>query len=184
MEITHDLKEEIKFLQNNKHFLGREFLTWLWFKTETTAKTIKHNDYGKFELIVDDKIVLSSNSSTVKENSLKGGTPAFSKEAGNALLSGKMAQELRFILQNQESQWFFTLNANDLNVKNLKCPHIPAEDSTSYFIQRISLIRLVNDLVDTLLKEYLVLKMSAQLEQEIENLQDWMTSKAGVKVLK
>ena len=41
--------DELKFLETNRNFLGREFLTWLWFKSESQNHKIRTKNFGDFQ---------------------------------------------------------------------------------------------------------------------------------------
>ncbi len=169
--------DELKFLQTNRNFLGREFLTWLWFKSESQNHKIKLKDLGEFQLFIDNKIVLSSASGSVRENSLKGGSPAYAQEATAALSAGKMLQEAKFILQNHELHWSFSISAEDLSLKSIRLPNVTKDTSKEHFAQRIAYGRMLNDIIDELYKEYMDLRLTDRFKQEAELIQEWLMNK-------
>lgn len=176
-ELLHD---EIRFLQTNRAFLGREFLTWLWFKSETQNHKLAIGKYGVFHLYIDDKIVLSSTSGSVRENSLKGGTPAYAFEAGSALGTGKLVHEAKFILQDSERQWSFSLLADDLSLRNVRLPAISEADSHAHINQRIVYSQLLSNLIDELFKSFMELRVSEQFYVELTKIREWIENKATI----
>jgi hypothetical protein len=175
--LSESIHDELKFLQTNRNFLGREFLTWLWFKSETQNHKIQTKHYGEFQLFIDNKIVLSSASGSVRENSLKGGSPAYAQEASAALSSGKMLQEAKFVLQNHELHWGFSISADDLALKSIRLPVVAQENTMEHFTQRIAYTRMLNDIIEELYKEYMNLRLTNLFEKEAENIQQWLVGK-------
>jgi hypothetical protein len=167
----------LKFLQTNRNFLGREFLTWLWFKSETQNHKIKTKNLGEFQLFIDNKIVLSSASGSVRENSLKGNSPAYAQEASAALSSGKMLQEAKFILQNQELNWSFSISAEDLSLRGVRLPNISKDTSKEHFAQRVVYTKMLHDILDELYKEYMDLRLTDGFKKETGYLQEWLVGK-------
>ncbi len=56
--VQESIYDELKFLQTNRNFLGREFLTWLWFKSVSQNHKVTIKNLGEFQLFIDNKIVL------------------------------------------------------------------------------------------------------------------------------
>ena len=178
--LNEQLQDELRFLQTNRAFLGREFLTWLWFKTETQNHKLSIGKYGMFHLYIDDKIVLSSSSGSVRENSLKGGTPAYAFEAGSALGTGKLVHEAKFILQDAEKQWSFSLLADDLSLRNVRLPTVVESESHAHINQRIKYSQLLSNLIDDLFKSFMKLRISEQFSEEVSKIREWVTNKVTI----
>ena len=174
------LHEGLSFLQTNRSFLGREFLTWLWFKGETQNHKIVSEQYGSYHLYIDDKIVLSSTSGSVRENSLKGGTPAYAQEACSALGAGKLVHEAKFILQDSERQWSFSIVGDDLSLRNVRLPSVTEADSRAHISQRIMYAHLLSDFIDSLFKEYIKLRLSSQFQDEVTRIREWIDNKVTI----
>ena len=51
---------DILSLIHNKKFFGREFLTWLWFQSDSKSGMIALDESQKVEIWVDNKIILES----------------------------------------------------------------------------------------------------------------------------
>jgi hypothetical protein len=124
--------EQLTTLAKAKGFLGREFLTWLWYVADTTKAPIKVSplttDGGdktfSVDLWVDDRMVLESTAAMAHQSNMKGGDPSKSREADVALKSGKTVRELKLGM-NVKGIGEFTamLGADDLNPRGLKLPN-------------------------------------------------------------
>lgn len=176
MDLTLPL-ESLRYLQTNQSFLGREFLTWLWYYTEAGQHEVNLGELGIYKLFVDDRLVLTSSSGSAHEQSLKGGTPAYAAEALVALQQGKLVQEAKFILQDKEQQWMWTMRAEDLALRGVRLPSVQAPDASTHMQSRISNTQLLLDVVESLFKMYLDLRLSNQFSDELRRIQNWMESK-------
>lgn len=177
MATNEFLIDGLRFLQRNRGFLGREFLTWLWYTSETSKHKIKVDGFGEFKLFLDDKLVLSSSSGSVHENSLKGGTPGYAVEARTALQTGKMVQEAKFILQDGKRQWTWGMKADDLSVRSLRLPTIEESEPAAFILQRMRLVQTLLDVLDTLFKKYMSVRLTPAFAGEIENMTEWLHAK-------
>jgi hypothetical protein len=173
------LHEGLRFLQSNRTFLGREFLTWLWYVTETNNHEVDVPGHGKFQLYVDDKLVLTATSGAAHENILKGGTPAYAAEAKQALLSGKLVAEAKFILQADDKQWMWSMKAEDLSLRGLRIPSVTEPDAASHMSRRLAHIQTLSDVIDHLFKAYMGIRITPQFEDEVKRMSSWMASKVG-----
>lgn len=177
MESNEFLHDGLKYLQTNKGFLGREFLTWIWYTTETQNHRVKIPSLGEYKLYLDDKLILSSTSGSVHESSLKGGTPAYAHEAHIALMAGKLLKEAKFILQDGERQWSWSMKAEDLAFRGVKLPPVQEIDSGSHMAARIRHTQLLVEIVNELFKEFLATRISDRFEDEMKSMHTWARDK-------
>jgi len=83
-----------------KAFLGREFLTWLWFKSEQTGGRIELPGQKVIEVIFLDRMTLDlSDAETPQTVSLKGEHSEL-REGLAALKEGKKIEEARISLRS------------------------------------------------------------------------------------
>jgi hypothetical protein len=173
-------EEGLRYLQTNRAFVGREFLTWLWFVSESQSHLMKVQGFGEFRFFVDDRLVLSSSGGSVHEHVLKGGTPAYATEAQVSLRQGKLVHEAKFVMQEGERQWSWTMRADDLSLRSVKLPAVQEADAASHMATRISLMQFLVDVVDALFKEYMGLRISPQFDEELSRIQTWLESKESL----
>lgn len=176
---TEFLEEGLRFLQTNRAFIGREFLTWLWFLSETQGHRIRLPELGEFRFFVDDRLVLTSPGGSVHENVLKGGTPAYATEAKVSLLSGKLVQEAKFVLQESERQWSWNMRADDLSLRGVKLPTVSEPDAAAHMASRVRMMQTLVDVMDGLFHQYMTLRITPAFEQELDRVSAWLASKEG-----
>jgi recombination associated protein RdgC len=176
---TEFLEEGLRFLQTNRAFVGREFLTWLWFLSETQGHRVRLPDVGEFRFFVDDRIVLTSPGGSVHENVLKGGTPAYATEAKVSLLSGKLVNEAKFVLQEAERQWSWSMRADDLGLRGVKLPPVSEPDAAAHMAARLRMMQTLVDVIDGLFRQFMELRVSPAFEQELDRVASWLAAKEG-----
>lgn len=120
--------EQLTNLAKAKAFLGREFLTWLWYTAETTRERLVLSIPGgkkdlEVNLWVDDRLVLEGTASMTHSNVMKGGDPSHSREAAASLATGKTVREMKLGLSVKGGGEFSAnLSCDDLNPRGLKLP--------------------------------------------------------------
>lgn len=168
--------EKLKFLQNNRPFLGREYLTWLWYTSEMRNHIIDVPGYEPFTLYVNDKLVLSSAGGAVREHALKGGTPAYARESKAALRDGKLVSEANFILKQENRMWTWSMKADDLSFRSLRLPAVENTDAGAYFQTRIDATETLIDVHNHLFRHFLSARLSGQFKKETAGLSEWASA--------
>jgi recombination associated protein RdgC len=121
--------------------IGNEFLTWLWFVSETRGGVIKLPDYGDFALLIEGPLTfVSTEGSGAHEAVLRQGTPTISTEAKIALLSGKKLSKARIMLARGQDTWQVTLDAEEFIFRGLKLPEGEKLEPISRFQERMTSI--------------------------------------------
>ncbi len=122
MEQNSDHISQFTSIAKAKGFLGREFLTWLWYVAETTKERLIINSYD-IDLWVDDRISLEGTAAMSHQHLMKGGDPSHSREAATALSTGKTVRELKLGCRIKGIGEFTTvLHCDDLSPRSLTLP--------------------------------------------------------------
>ncbi len=138
------LDEEIE-----AEFLGREFLLWLWYRSEVDFASVTGATGVAMDLWVEDRLLLRGEADEAQRFDLKGGAPATSATARTAILEGRSVQAARFGLRDEQLEFTFELHA-DLSVRGLKVPDPDLADDETVGRQRmVDEIQLrIDDLYD------------------------------------
>jgi hypothetical protein len=124
---TELIAEKLNTINSAKAFIGREFLTWLWYVADTSG-TIEVQLAGKrrkekVDIWIDDRILLQPDHASGHESLLRGGDPSKSLEAAVALGSGKSVKEIKLGVRVPGSGEFTaTLSYDQLTPKSLQLP--------------------------------------------------------------
>ena len=159
-------------------FLGREFLTWLWFRSETEGGLFNVEDGQTAELWVDGALTLTSDSDDRRETIACSGENPRLKEARFALSEHKKVTRSRFRLIIGEDTWTFTMDSMWMNFRSLKGPKVlydPGEDPDGMFFEKMALIERPLAAVDAIYRRFLRLRLSGEWEEtELPALSRWI----------
>ena len=184
-----------------KPFLGREYLTWLWYVTETTDQPVQLGGDSRggrpwtTGLWVDDRILLQSWDLKGHENLLRGGDPSQSMEAAASLCSGKVVRELRLGMNvSGVGDYACTLRADTLTPTGLRLPDDSSGDGApgkgadetrglqngdeAWLNARLGYCDIFLDITDSLFSWFIRERCSATWEETgLRSLQSWITDR-------
>ena len=159
-------------------FLGRDFLIWLWFKSETNEGRFDLGDLGTVELWFDGRVTLQSDSDQDVETITCSGENPSLREARFALTKSKKVTQAALRLIVGDNEWSFTLDSTWLNFKSLKTPtvaHDKKDDPEGLFYERIFLIEQPLRAIDTLFSAFIKTRTSPEWDtQELPALMEWI----------
>ncbi len=166
---------------NRATFLGPEFLTWLWYRTETQGEIFSCPQMeGPFEIWFDDRLVVGSTMVNAQENFFKGGHPPTSLEARTALRLGKLATEARLRLVSGTKEWSFVLKAASMELSGVKIPGILSKEEDDRIYERLYLLEQVDSAMKGLFGQFLKLRVSETWNQtELPAIQAWVGGAEG-----
>ncbi len=157
---------------------GREFLTWLWFKSEERNGIIDIPEQGAKEIIFLQRLVLAAGDGEYAETVVCQGLHADMKEGKEALRRGKKIKEARLRVSEDASKWEFTFKADLFQFQSLKLPAQSDEgedDQEGRNIERIYLIEKIIQIMDALFHVFVTLRLSPHWEQaEVPRLEKWL----------
>ncbi len=161
-------------------FLGREFLTWIWFRSETAPEgVLALPDQEAVHLEVGEKIILEAGEGEYRSSVAVQGSHTDYREARLGLWEGKLPAEIRLKLSRERLEWQFTLKAATLEVKGLKSsgyqPAGTEEDEEAAFFDQMGQIEEVCDILDGLYAHFIRLRTGPEwAAQELPKLKAWI----------
>ncbi len=162
-------------------FLGREFLAWLWFKSEVESDgLIKVKDQEPVIMAVGDKMVLETGDGEYRETLVLQGSHSEHQEARLGLMQGKLPEEMHLRLLRNQDEWQLNLKATTLEIKGLKSksaagPQEDDEDQEAFFFDQMYQVEAVSEIIDGLFREFLQVRLSPAWDQEeMPRWQDWL----------
>jgi len=169
---------DIVELLNEKEFLGREFLTWLWFKSETEDGLCTLDNSQQVELCFDDKVVLQSDEVEGVQTVICQGEHSELTEARHALREGKKVTQAKIKLIIGDNEWSFTLDSTWLNLKSLKTPKVmldTKEDPEGLFYEKAFLLDRAISSIEQIFVKFLKIRISNEWDiKELPAIQQWM----------
>jgi len=159
-------------------FLGREFLGWLWFKSETTEGGFSLGEAGSAEIHFDGRVVLQTEDEGREEKVICLGDVWRSREARFALAEYKTITEAKVRLRIGDNEWSFVLDSTWMNFKSFKTPKViqdKEQDPDGLFYEKFYLIEQAMSAVDAVFASFVNLRLSADWEEsELPALLQWI----------
>jgi hypothetical protein len=159
-------------------FLGREFLVWLWFKSETNDGRFSLGEAGSAELHFDGRIVLQTEEDERDEKVICLGDTWRSREARFALTEYKTITEAKVKLGIGDNEWSFILDSTWMNFKSFKTPKVmqdKEQDPEGLFYEKFYLIEQALSAVDVIFTAFITLRLSPDWEEsELPALTQWI----------
>jgi len=168
-----------------KRFLGQEFLTWLWCKSEERSGAIDLPGIGDISVAFEKHLLLEYGEGESHEKVICQGLQAELNEARTGLRMGKKLEQARIVLGRGEYEWIMTVKASMFDFKSVKTPKTMAsqEDSDDpmavegKILEKIGLYEQALQLVDELFRLYLTVRLSPGWEAELARLRAWIRIK-------
>ena len=161
--------------------IGREFLTWLWFKSEERNGTVQIPGAGDCEITFIRRLVLESGGGEYAETVVCQGMHSDLKEGREALRQGKKISAARLRVAHDETEWEFTFKADRFQFQSMKLPTLPENDGEEVdregqLLERIYLVEKATGIMDLLFQFYMSLHISEEWETELSRMQKWIAA--------
>ncbi|MDL2209198.1 hypothetical protein LJC26_00115 [Desulfovibrio sp. OttesenSCG-928-O18] len=163
--------------------LGQEFLTWLWFRSDS-APVFKSPDNGQeFTVSMEQRIVVQGGEGDAKETASVSGVMSELREARMGLTTGKQVARALVRFTREPEEWQVTLKAADMSLGSLKTPSVekgdsPDDDPDALFFEKIHLTEVCLSFLDAIYAEFLELRLSRNWEEETKNIREWAAREA------
>lgn len=159
--------------------VGREFLTWLWFKSEERNGMIRIHGGSEIEVVFVRRLVLESGDGEYAETVVCQGLHADLKEGKEALRQGKKITAARLRMAHDKAEWEFTFKADRFHFQSMKLPSVAEgegeeADREGQILERIYLIEKAAGIMDQLFRSFLDLRLSDGWVNEQTRLQRWI----------
>ena len=168
--------------ENTDLILGQEFLTWLWFRSETGSVFRMEGEahHGEpFNVAMEQRIVVRGGEGENQETATVVGSFSPLREARLGLLTGKQVVRCLVRLEKDGMDWQVSLKAEDFSINSLRTPKVVRddgdEDPEGLFLEKMYLIDLGLDMLDEMFRQFLTLRLSpAAWNKEAEAVAAWM----------
>jgi len=143
-------------------FLGREFLTWLWFEAERNNGTVEVQTLGPVRVDFGQRLVLESGGAIREDSTVKAEAPSLAEESRTALRVGKKVARARLLLDLGERHFELGIDAETLTLSGVKLPTLLASEDDQRLEERLHLIDEVENIVDELYMTFIRLRKDAE----------------------
>ncbi|MBI2807950.1 MAG: hypothetical protein HYX68_23445 [Planctomycetes bacterium] len=160
--------------ENNRDFLGNEFLLWLWHYLENEADTVKLADDSEVAVMISRSLQLECPRGQTGRESISSDGPSKLPEAHRALQAGKLPRKMGLTLVRQDSQHELTLQAESLAISGAKLPPPEAEDERGRLEERVTQVRHLLETLDLLYAAYLNHRLGDAWGKEAARIKKWL----------
>ncbi len=157
-------------------FLGKEFLTWLWYRSETQSGLF---DLGpgrdSMEVWFMDRLTLSGAGQSGTRVVVRAEEPGASGESRTALRVGKKVEQACLRIVCNQREWVVTLTGETLATSSIKIPAIMTREEDDQTFERFHLLDQLDEMIRELYVSFLTLRLSAdEWNAEVENIRSWV----------
>lgn len=161
-----------------KAFLGAEFATWLWFRSEGDDGAVEIDKGKSCGVVFEKNLVLESEAGHAVASTLKGETPAQAPEAAAALMAGKKVKRAKIALTVENTTWELTLNAETFDWTGLKIdtpPSLPFDEAVPI---RLNALEEFQRIFSQLFSRFLDVRLDRDAwKKELGRIHQWVLSK-------
>ena len=174
-------------LITEKRFLGQEFLTWLWWKSEERGGTIALPGQGDIVVVFEKHMLLEYGEADYNERLVCSGLQTELKEARTGLRTGKKLEQARLQIIKDEMEYNLTLGATFCEYRSVRLPKTagseagaePSDEETEGLIlERIYLFEELVKIVNDLFRMFLEVRVSPGWPDELKKVRTWVHTSA------
>ena len=178
-------REATDFAALDLNFLGKEFLTWLWFRTESADEPLRLQKGDEIAVMIDRVIRLKCDFGLTGADVITADSPAQLPEARAALAGGKQPTKLGLTIGCNLGEFRLTLDGPRLAVSSLVVPEDESEEDLCVrFEQRFERLADACALLDALFELFLLRRTDRAWSSELRQMSDWVTGGAPALKLK
>jgi recombination associated protein RdgC len=181
------VRKDMVDLIREKEFLGREFLTWLWFRSDISGGVVTDLDGVDIAVSFERFIMLESGEGESGESVTCRGLQASLSEGMAALASGKKVSKAHMRLGTGDYEWKLTITGSTFDISSLRVPRTVQagydEEELSRegrVLERGFMISSAIDTLDRLFRTFLSKRLSDdEWQEEKQSLSQWITGRTG-----
>ncbi len=171
-----------------KRWLGQEFLTWLWYKSEERGGSIVIEGRGDITVAFEKHMLLESGEGESLEKIVCSGLQAELQEARTGLQMGKKLEQARISFGINDYEYAVTLSGSLLEYRNVKLPktentEISGDDPEEMEGMALERIFLMEELIKTihqLFAMFLAVRIGEGWHDELIKIRSWIEKSGKV----
>lgn len=161
-------------LLRGRTWLGRECLTWLLWKSESTDALLTL-EKASVNVVFNGKITLRAASGDITELSVKGVAAPYAKLIKRALAQGLLVHTAKIQLTWGEQVYDFTLDAEFFDIRSAKLPALLQEEEDDKLTERLELATRASTLTDALVTAFIKERQAKSWDSKVvPQLKEWM----------
>ena len=174
-------------LIEEKRFIGQEFLTWLWWKSEERGGSVALDGHGDILVAFEKHMLLEAGEGESAERLICSGLQAELKEARTGLALGKNLEQARILLTHDAYEYNLTLTGSTMEFRSVRLPKTAAsedkpdnraEELEGVMLERIFLFATLTRLVQALFRMFLKMRVGDRWPEEAAKIRAWISQTA------
>ncbi|MGC4118270.1 MAG: hypothetical protein QM765_27705 [Myxococcales bacterium] len=156
-----------------KAYLGREFLTWLLYKSESGDPLVT---VGKDPVVVlfTGRLTLRGIAGEITEMSARGALAPYSVLVRQSMDRGLLLHGARLRVTHGEKVYEVGLDADYLDIKSAKLPEMMSEEEDDQLTERLWLSEQLGAILQALLEEFMKVRGSRKWNSVVGQMKSWM----------
>ena len=165
------------FDTGDRSFLGKEFLTWLWFAIDSNDATLRVSTGDEVTVMIDRTMRLECDFSMTGTDVITADGPSALPEAKAALATGKQPTKLGLIFGGRAGEFYAVLDGKRMAVSGMVLPPDEDDDPATRRERRFEQIADAAELLDVLYELFLRRRTSGRWSQELGRMRAWAAAK-------
>ena len=167
-----------------KRFIGQEFLTWLWWKSEERGGVVALPGEGDIVVVFEKHMLLEYGEGDSNESLICRGLQTELQEARTGLVMGKKLEQARIQLVYNDYEWNFTMAAALMEFRDVKLPKTGGDSGSSdnpeeregMVLERIFLFEELVRVVLELFRLFLQIRVGEAWRDELKKVREWVNN--------
>ncbi|MFO0966459.1 MAG: hypothetical protein U0793_12860 [Gemmataceae bacterium] len=160
--------------ENNRDFIGNEFLLWLWYFLETEGESVPLSDGSKAEVTLARTLSLECPRGQTGKESISSDGPTRLPEAHRAIQAGKLPRKVGLLLARHDQPYELTLQAETLAISGAKLTAPEGEEERARLEARVGQIRHLLETLDLLYQAFLERRLGDAWTKELGRMKKWL----------
>ena len=166
--------------QGSDVVLGQDFLTWLWYKSETAGNDAFQTKEGRhFTARMEQRVCVQGGEGESLDTATVSGPMSELREARLGLATGKKVTRALVRFERESETWQATLKAEDFALSGLKTPTMEKsggkdEDPDALVLEKMYLLEACTEMLDILYRKFLEIRLSPGWDAEVLNVRGWI----------
>ncbi len=173
------MEVDLQMAEEKGAVLGRDFLTWLWYKSEQNNGIFKTVSGEDFALYIEQKVVVEGGEGESREKAVCTGLMSELREAKLGLRTGKKVVKAKIKVEQDSNEWIMEVDAADFTFSGLKTPKVDTkleegDDPDSIFLEKIFLVEKGVGFLDDVFHSFVEKRFSIDWQGEVDAFRHWL----------
>ncbi len=161
---------------------GRDFLTWLWYFSETGG-SVSCAPYGDFEVLVEGPLTFAyaAEANGAEETVVKkGDCPLRSAEAKAALSVGKKLKKAKLSITCGNHVWSGTFDADKFAFGSLRLPEGESSQPDERFVERMEFLYTYKCAIEAFFKKFAETMLAMDYPETAKTIRQWALERDAI----